>query len=67
MEKFYNVYVWSSPSGKPVLVQHYVKDMAAAERVAKKAAVDYREDAFILTATHLVQAPQPEATVTALT
>lgn len=58
-EKWYNVYVWAPEGSKPALVQHHIVDFNKAERVAGKAAIDYRGDAFILTTTHVVRAPVP--------
>lgn len=64
MDKFYSVYYWNESTSKPSAVQYHIKDIDAATRVAKKAAVEYGFPAYILTTTHLVEAPQPEATVT---
>ena len=62
MEKFYLI---CGTAGKPVY-QYNVTDYEKAVRTAKKAAVDNREDVFIMTSTQVVQAPVPEASVTAL-
>lgn len=58
-EKWYSVYVWAPEGAKPAVVQHHIVDFSKAERVAGKAAIDYRGDAYILTTTHVVRAPIP--------
>jgi hypothetical protein len=60
MSKFYTVV---NPVTKTVY-QHHIIDFDKAMQVANKAAQDSHADIFILTSTHLVQAPLPEPEVT---
>ena len=61
-KKFYMVV---GPAGKPIYAYNAV-DYDKAERAAKKAAVESRDDVFIMTSTQLVSAPAPEASVAAI-
>lgn len=58
-DKWYSVYVWTPEGAKPAVIQHHIVDFDKAGRVAGKAAIDYRGDAFILTTSHVVRAPIP--------
>lgn len=61
---FYTVLYWQDGASNPTVVQKAIKELDKALIVAKKTAVEWRSDAYIMTTTHLVQAPAPEATVT---
>lgn len=64
MEKFYLVLSLPEGANRPVVHQYHIVDFDKAERVAKTAAVDTRKEVYILTSSHMVLAPVPEATVT---
>ena len=58
MEKFYMV---TGAAGKPIYAYNCI-EFDKAERVAKKAVAEGRDDVYILTATHFIQSPTPELT-----
>lgn len=58
LTKFYAVTVFNPNLDKMVAVQSNIIDWEKAERVAKKAVDDYRGNAYILTPTHVVKAPE---------
>lgn len=64
MDKFYTVLYWQDNASNPTIVQKHIVELDRAIVQAKKAAVDWRTDAYVMTSTHLIQAPAPEATVT---
>lgn len=65
-QKFYTVLYWQDGASNPTVIQKHVGELEKAITVAKKTAVEWRSDAYVMTATHLVQAPAPAATVTEL-